>query len=140
MSYTELHTFKLTPFKTVESLQEFINFARENKLNVSIYPNVEEYFDEYYITHIVDYSSTIAVGKSGRFNVQYEYVFYKNVIYKFDAYSTEDKEIYINRVIKNSNGSIDFVSMFNSWLIGFEEELQDGLDALLDKENKDEYR
>lgn len=112
MSSTELHTGKLTPFKTVESPQELINFARKNKLDVSIYPNVEEYFDDYCITHIVDYSSAIAVGTSGRFNVQYEYVFYKNVIYKFDDYITEDEDGYINRFIINSDGSIDLVSMF----------------------------
>ena len=47
MSYTELRIVKLTPFKHVKSPQEFINFARENKLDVSIYPGVEEYFDEY---------------------------------------------------------------------------------------------
>lgn len=92
MSYTELHTGKLTPVKTIKSPQEFINFARKNKLDVSIYPNVEEYFDEYYITHIVDYSSAIAICTSGRFNTQCKYVFYKNVIYKFDYHIAEDKE------------------------------------------------
>jgi len=139
MSCTELHTFKLTPFKTVESLQEFINFARENKLNVSIYPNVEEYFDEYYITHIVDYSSAIALCKASGFNTQCKYVFDKNVIYKFDNYVTRGCE-YVNKFIKNSDGSIDFVSIFYSGGTGFEEELQEGLDALLSKENKDECR
>ena len=92
MSYTELRIVKLTPFKHVKSPQEFINFARENKLDVSIYPGVEEYFDEYYITHIVDYSSAIAICTSGRFNTQCKYVFYKNVIYKFDYHIAEDKE------------------------------------------------
>ena len=139
MSCAELHTFKLTPFKTVESLQDFINFARENKLDVSIYPNVEECFDDYSITHRVDYLSTIAVGTSGRFNVQYEYVFYKNVIYKFDNYVAEGCE-YVNKFIINPDGSIDFVSMFYNGGTNFYEELQDGLDELLSKENKDEYR
>ena len=139
MSYTELHTFKLTPFKTVESLQEFINFARENKLNVSIYPNVEEYFDEYYITHIVDYSSAIALCKTSGFNTQCKYVFYKNVIYKFDNYVAKGCE-YVNKFIINPDGSIDFVSMFYNAGTNFYEELQDGLDELLNKENKDEYR
>lgn len=140
MSYTELRIVKLTPFKHVKSPQEFINFARENKLDVSIYPGVEEYFDEYYITHIVDYSSDIAVGTSGRFNVQYEYVFYKNVIYKFDDYITEDEEGYINRFIINSDGSIDLVSMFYNCGTDFAKNLRGGLNALLNEENKDEYR
>ena len=139
MSYTELHTFKLTPFKTVERLQEFINFARENKLNVSIYPNVEEYFDEYYITHIVDYSSAIALCKASGFNTQCKYVFYKNVIYKFDNYVAKGCE-YVNKFIINPDGSIDFVSMFYNDGTNFYEELQDGLDELLNKENTDECR
>ena len=139
MSYTELRIVKLTPFKHVKSPQEFINFARENKLDVSIYPGVEEYFDEYYITHIVDYSSAIALCKASGFNTQCKYVFYKNVIYKFDNYVAKGCE-YVNKFIINPDGSIDFVSMFYNGGTNFYEELQDGLDALLNKENKDEYR
>ena len=47
---------------------------------------------------------------------------------------------YVNKFIKNSDGSIDFVSIFYSGGTDFYEELQDGLDALLNEENKDEYR
>lgn len=47
---------------------------------------------------------------------------------------------YVNKFIINPDGSIDFVSMFYNGGTGFDEELQDGLDELLNKENTNECR
>lgn len=139
MSYTELHTGKLTPVKTINSHQEFVDFVHENKLTAWLdYSNIEEYFEERSINDVADNSLAIVLCKSDRPQVPYEYVFYKNVIYRVDNYSFSDDDFYINKFIKNSDGSIDFVSMFYNGGTGFDEELQDGLDELLNKENKDE--
>ena len=138
MSCTELHTGKLTPVKTINSHQEFVDFVHENKLTAWLDSNIEEYFEEHSVNDVADNSLAIVLCKSDGFRVPYEYVFYKNVIYRVDNYSFSDDDFYINRFIKNSDGSIDFVSMFYNGGTGFDEELQDGLDELLNKENKDE--
>ena len=46
---------------------------------------------------------------------------------------------YVNKFIINPDGSIDFVSMFYNGGTDFYEELQDGVDALLNEESNDEY-
>ena len=140
MSYTELHTGKLIPVKTINNHQEFMDFVHENELTAWLNSNIEEYFEERSVNDVADNSLAIVLCKSDRFRVPYEYVFYKNVIYRVDNYLFSDDDFYINRFIRNSDGSISFVSMFYNGGTGFEEELQEGLDALLNKENKDECR
>ena len=139
MSSTELHTGTLIPVKTINSHQEFMDFVHENELTAWLNSNIEEYFEERSVNDVADNSLAIVLRKSDGFRVPYEYVFYKNVIYRVDNYSFSDDDFYINRFIKNSDGSISFVSMFYNGGTGFEEELQDGLDALLNKEINDEY-
>ena len=142
MSYTELHTGKLTPVKTIKSHQEFMDFVYENELTGRHEISIEMYLDTNLITDVTVTTGQLPILLCTHNDIDGlpHYCFYENVIYRFDDYIAGNDKSYINRFIKNSNGSIDFVSMFNSWLIGFEEELQDGLDALLDKGNKDEDR
>ena len=136
MSSTELHTGTLTPVKTINSHQEFMDFVHEHKLTAWLNSNIEEYFEEHSVNDIADSSLAIVLCESDKFRTPYEYIFYKNVIYKIDNYLFSDDDFYINRFIKNSDGSINFVSMFYNGGTGFDEELQDGLDALLNQENK----
>ena len=140
MSSTELHTGTLTPLKTINSHQEFMDFVHENKLTAWLYPNIEEYFEERSVNDVANNSLAIVLCKSDGCRAPYEYVFYKNVIYKIDNYLFSDDDFYINRFIKNSDGSINFVSMFYNGGTGFDEELQEGLDKLLNKENTNECR
>ena len=141
MSYTELHTGTLTPVKTIKSHQEFMDFVDENELTGRHEISIEMYLDTNLITDVTVTTGQLPILLCTHNDIDGlpHYCFYENVIYRFGDYIAGNDKSYINRFIKNSNGSIDFVSMFNSWSIGFEEELQDGLDALLDKENKDEY-
>ena len=134
MSCTELHTGTLTPVKTINSHQEFVDFVHKNKLTALFYPNIEEYFERCSVNDVADNSLAIVLCKPNECRAPYEYVFYKNVIYKIDNYSFSDDGFYINRFIKNSDGSIDFVNLFYNGGTDFDEELQDGLDALLNKE------
>ena len=68
-----------------------------------------------------------------------QFCFYKNVIYRFDNYIIEEDD-YINKFSRNSDGSIGFVCLFYNGGTCFSEELQDGLDILLNEESKNEYR
>ncbi|WP_334324370.1 hypothetical protein [Gilliamella apicola] len=141
MSCTELHTGTLTPVKTINSHQEFIDFAHENKLTGHLTSSIEIYLDDDDITDVTatnGYAPLLLYACQNRCGLP-QYCFYKNVIYKLDNYTVEEGD-YINEFNRNSDGSINFVSMFYNGGTVFHEELQEGLDALLSKENKDECR
>ena len=138
MSYTELHTGKLTPVKTINSHQEFLDFAHENELTGYLASSIEIYLDDDGITDVTTEKSPMLLCASNDMNGLPKYCFYKNVIYRFDNY-VANEYCYGNKFIKNYDGSIDFVSMFYNGGTDFYEELQDELDALLNEESNDEY-
>lgn len=140
MSYTELHTGKLTPVKTINTHQEFLDFAHENELTGCLTSSIAIYLDDCGITDVTATTgcTPLLLCASNSENRSSNYCFYKNVIYRFDNYTVEYDD-YIKKFNRNSDGSIDFVSMFYNGGTNFDEELQDGLDALLNEENKDEY-
>ncbi len=138
MSYTELHTGKLTPVKTINSHQEFLDFAHENELTGCLTSSIAIYLDDCGITDVTTEKSPMLLCASDDMNGLPKYCFYKNVIYRFDNY-VANEHCYGNKFIKNYDGSIDFVSMFYNGGTDFYEELQDELDALLNEENNDEY-
>lgn len=140
MSYTELHTGKLTPVKTINSHQEFIDFVVENELTGRHEISIDEYLRYNFITDVTTKKTPILLCTHNDIDGLPHYCFYENVIYRFDDYVTDNGD-YINRFIRKSDGSIYFINMFhNAWRDNFSEELQDGLDELLNKENKDEDR
>ena len=134
MSYTELHAGKLTPVKTISNHQEFMDFVVENELTGRHEISIDEYLRYSFITDVTTKKTPILLCSSNDMDELPKYCFYKNVIYRFDNYTVEDDD-YINKFIRNSDGSIDFINMFhNAWRDNFSEELQDGLDELLNKE------
>ena len=138
MSYTELHTGTLTPVKTINNHQEFIDFVVENELTGYSAPSIEIYLYDDGITDVTTEESLILLCASNDMDGLSKYCFYKNVIYRFDNY-VANEHCYGNKFIKNYDGSIDFVSMFYNGGTDFYEELQDELDALLNEEINDEY-
>ena len=139
MSSTELHTGTLTPVKTINSHQGFIDFVYENELTGYLASSIEIYLYDDGITDVTSEKSPMLLCASNDMNGLPKYCFYKNVIYRFDNYVAEEC-CYGNKFIRNSDSSINFVSMFYNGGTNFYEELQDGLDALLNKENKYECR
>ena len=135
MSSTELHTGTLTPVKTINSHQEFMDFVHENELTGHLTSSIEIYLDDCGIT---DVTATNGCEPLLLCAYQYrcglpKYCFYKNVIYRFDNYTVDEGD-YINEFNRNSDDSINFVSMFYNGGTVFHEELQEGLDTLLNKD------
>ncbi|WP_294966548.1 hypothetical protein [uncultured Gilliamella sp.] len=141
MSNTELHTGKLTPVKTINSHQEFMDFVHENKLTEHYTSSIEIYLDYEGITDVTATNGCLPLllcACQDRRGLP-QFCFYKNVIYRFNNYIIEEDD-YINKFSRNSDGSIGFVCLFYNGGTCFSEELQDGLDILLNEESKNEYR
>lgn len=141
MSSTELHTGTLTPVKTINSHQEFLDFVHENELTGYLTPSIEIYLDDDDITDVTATNgyAPLLLCTCQNWRGLPQYCFYKNVIYKLDNYTVDEGD-YINEFNRNSDGSINFVSMFYNGGTVFSEELQEGLDKVLNKENTNECR
>lgn len=142
MSHAELHTGTLTPLKTINSHQEFMDFVHENELTGYLTSSIEIYLDDCGIT---DVTATNGCAPLLLCAYQYrcglpQYCFYKNVTYTFDNYimtdDIVDDKYEINNFIRRADSSICFVSLFSNSETSFSVELRDGLDALLNEENK----
>ena len=86
MSSTELHTGTLTPVKTINSHQGFIDFVYENELTGYLASSIEIYLDDGGITDVTSEKSPMLLCASNDMNGLPKYCFYKNVIYRFDNY------------------------------------------------------
>ena len=123
----------------IESSSYFSLASDCSELTGCLTSSIAIYLDDCGITDVTAKTgcTPLLLCASNSENRSSTYCFYKNVIYRFDNYTVEYDD-YIKKFNRNYDGSIDFVSMFYNGGTDFYEELQDGLDELLNKENKDE--
>ena len=118
-----------------------MDFVHENELTGYLTPSIEIYLDDDDITDVTainGYAPLLLCACQNWCGLP-KYCFYKNVIYKLDNYTVDEGD-YVNEFNRNSDSSINFVCMFYNGGTVFHEELQEGLDKLLNKENTNECR